>query len=412
MLRWCEPIQKGDKSIMVKSARLCLCGLLAVLLLGSYVMADELSYIKQAIKSKGAKWEADETSVFKLSPEARRNKLGLNKADLPDASVLSPPAPLVGLPVTLDWRNNNGNWVTKVRDQGNCGSCWAFSTAAALESAIIRQKNTSGYDLDVAEQILVSCSGAGSCSGGSPGVASNYIRDTGLPDESVYPYTETNGTCPTWQAPTNRISSWTYVTTSSPTVDTLKNALVTYGPLSTTMEVYSDFFAYKSGIYSFTTGTRQGGHAILLIGYDDASQCFLCKNSWDTTWGESGYFKIAYSEINSVTQFGDYTIAYMTGSTPPPPPPPPSCSVTLSPTSTTFTSAGGTRTVSVTTGTGCSWSASESVGWITITSARSGTGNGTVAYSVAANTGKNARTGFVTVGGQVHTVKQNGAKRK
>jgi C1A family cysteine protease len=391
-----------------------MCGLVAVLLLGSQVMADELAYIKQAIKAKGAKWEADETSVFKLSPEERKNKLGLNKPDVPDANVLSPSEPLVGLPVTLDWRDNGGNWVTNVRDQKQCGSCWAFSAAAALESAIIRQSGCSGCDLNVAEQILVSCGGAGSCSGGSPGAASNYIRDTGLPDESVYPYTATNGACPNWQAPTNRISSWSYVTTSSPTADALKNALATYGPLSTTMEVYSDFYAYKSGVYSFTTGTRQGGHAILLVGYDDASQCFICKNSWDITWGDRGYFKIAYSEINSVTQFGDYTIAYVTGLTPPPPPPPPppSCSVTLSPTSTTFTSVGGLGSVSVTTGSGCSWTASDSASWITITGDTSGTGNSTVTYSVAPNTGKNVRTGSVTVGAQVHTVKQNGTKRK
>ena len=396
-----------------KSARLCLAGMLMLLLIGSYAVADELSYIKQAIKAKGAKWEADETSVSKLSPEERKNKLGLDKAKLPEGSLLPESEPVVGAPYSLDWRSNSGNWVTPVRDQAQCGSCWAFSTAGALESAIIRQNNTPGYDLNVAEQILVSCGGAGSCSGGSPGSASNYIRDTGLPNESVYPYTATNGTCPNWQASAYRIASWSYVVTSSPTVDALRNALVTYGPLSTTMDVYYDFFSYRSGIYSYATGTYQGGHAILLIGYDDVNQCFICKNSWGAGWGEGGYFRIAYSELTSATQFGDYTIAYVAGSTPPPPPPGgDTCTYSLSPTSTTYTATGGTGSVSVTTGSNCGWTASDSASWMTITSGSSGTGSGTVKYTVDSYTGRNPRSASITVGGQTHSVKQNGTKRK
>ena len=80
------------------------------------------------------------------------------------------------------------------------------------------------------------------------------------------------------------------------------------------MEVYSDFFYYSTGVYHYTTGTYEGGHVILIVGYDDVNQYFICKNSWGTGWGERGFFRIAYSELNSVTQFGDYTIAYQDGS--------------------------------------------------------------------------------------------------
>jgi hypothetical protein len=104
-----------------KSARLCLAGMLMLLLIGSYAVADELSYIKQAIKAKGAKWEADETSVSKLSPEERKNKLGLDKAKLPEGSLLPESEPVVGAPYSLDWRSNSGNWVTPVRDQAQNG---------------------------------------------------------------------------------------------------------------------------------------------------------------------------------------------------------------------------------------------------------------------------------------------------
>ncbi len=405
---------------MAKIVRLMLSGLLMALLAGSYVMADqELDYVNQGIAAKGAKWHAAETSVSKLSPDERRMRLGLAKGHTPDSPQLVAPAQseVTALAPALDWRTyNGGGWVTPVRDQGGCGSCWAFATAANLESSTLIKNNTPGMDINLAEQILVSCSGAGSCSGGWPSTASDYIKNTGLPVESCYPYTASNGTCPIafagWQLSAYKISGWSYVTTSSPTVDALKNALNTYGPVNTQMEVYSDFFYYSSGVYQYTTGTYQGGHAILIVGYDDAGQFFICKNSWGTGWGEAGFFNIGYSELNSVTQFGEYTIAYQTGVTPPPPPPGPTCSYSISPTSATYTSSGGYGNLSVATNSGCDWSASPSASWITITSGTSGTDSGTVAYSVASYGGKNPRSGSITISGQVYSIRQNGTKRR
>ena len=69
---------------------------------------------------------------------------------------------------------------------------------------------------------------------------------------------------------------------------------------------------YKSGIYSYTTGKKLGGHAVLLVGYNDAEQYFLVKNSWDTGWGEGGFFKIAYSQMDNEVNFAMSTIAYYT----------------------------------------------------------------------------------------------------
>jgi hypothetical protein len=280
--------------------------------------ASEIDTIRMAIGAKGARWVAGENPISLLPEEERVKRLGLIKPvglDLPVQPLLSLP---VGLPSSLDWRNYNGdNYITPVRDQGNCGSCWAFSTTAALESYALLSSGIPGINLDLAEQVLLSCSGAGSCNGGYPGAASDFIRDTGLPLETCYHYTETNGkcsnACPSWQSSAYTIPSWRYVATSSPTVNALKAGLFTYGPLSTTMVVYTDFFSYYSGVYSYTYGTREGGHAVLLVGYDDAKQCFIVKNSWGTGWGESGYFRIAYSELGSIVEFGEYSIAYGTG---------------------------------------------------------------------------------------------------
>lgn len=380
---------------------------------------EELGYVKNAIKAKAAKWVAEETSVSKLSHEEKKMRVGLKTktSEEEEAPVLSVELQAT-LPATLDWRSYNGlNYVTPVRNQGNCGSCWAFGTTAALEAVKNIQNNTPGYDLNLAEQILVSCSGAGSCSGGYSSSASNYIRDTGLPFESVLPYTATNGTCPTstdWKISAYRIYSWAYVTTTSPAVDVIKTALATYGPLPTRMAVYSDFQYYKSGVYSYTTGSYLGLHAITIIGYDDVNQCFIVKNSWGTGWGEAGFFRIAYSELNSVVGFGQNTMVYYTSAPSAPDPDPTPTDdpdYGISPVSVTFPATGGTGTIAVTQPTGTAWTAISNASWITVTGGATGSGNGTVSYQVAVSTLTRTRTGTISIAGQTFTVTQQKAVR-
>lgn len=93
-------------------------------------------------------------------------------------------------------------------------------------------------------------------------------------------------------------------------MDQIKRALVSHGPVSTTFSVYEDFFYYSDGVYQYTYGELLGDHAVLIVGYDDPGHYFIIKNSWGNDWGESGYFRIGYSELASVTELGKYTIAY------------------------------------------------------------------------------------------------------
>jgi hypothetical protein len=295
-----------------------------ILLLGTALaVAAQLDDVKAAIRQQGARWTAGETSVSRL-PLERKYRLA---SALPPRltgreRVIKPAASLSGAslaaaaPVSLDWRNHNGNFVTPVRDQGSCGSCWAFATTAGLESYTLIKNQTPGQNLNLSEQVLLSCSGAGDCeSGGYTDEASTYIENTGLTLESCYPYTQADGlcsnACPDWQKSAYKIGSWAYACQAKANAANIKNALNTYGPLVTFMWVFEDFVDYYTGgIYSYTSGVNLGGHAVLIVGYDDANQCFIVKNSWGAGWGESGYFRIAYSQCTNAVEFGTYTIAY------------------------------------------------------------------------------------------------------
>ena len=197
--------------------------------------------------------------------------------------------------------------------------------------------------------------------------------------------------------------------TTAPTAAAIKSALITYGPLVTTMNVYADFYYYAGGVYSYTSGAYQGGHAIEIIGYDDTESCFIVKNSWGTGWGETeagsvatkGFFRIAYDQIDQVVQFGYYTIAYEGYK-----PIVNTCTYSISPTSVTVSAAAGYGNVSVTSQTGCAWTAVSNVNWISVVSGAKGTGDGTVRYYVTANPDYYSWTGTLTIAGKTFTIIQ------
>ena len=197
----------------------------------------------------------------------------------------------VSIPVAVDWRAIP-NIVNPVKNQGACGSCWAFSTAAAVESAVAIH---TGFLFSLSEQQLVSCApnplqcgGTGGCAGSTQPVGFNYTIGTGLSNETHYPYTHKTGTCDkTKILPVAGITG--HVEIANNDADALLHAVATVGPIAISVAA-ADWHAYETGVYSGSCG-YEVDHAVVLVGY--AADYWIVRNSWGATWGESGYIRIA-----------------------------------------------------------------------------------------------------------------------
>ena len=267
--------------------------------------------INKAIAASGKNWVAGHNPIMDMEPEQRRMMLGqLENEDPADFGITPwiPEGSGAKIPTSLDWRDRYGNWVTPVRNQLWCGSCWAFAATAAFESAYLIFNNLPGQDFNLSEQDLVSCSGAGTCDGGWTGSALYYIRDTGIPDEDCFPYWSLNldcaKKCTDWESRVETVS----MVYSVAHIDELIKEALQFGPVTTSYDVYTDFYSYDSGVYEHTTGVYEGRHAVLIVGYDDAEQAWICKNSWGKFFGENGYFRIRYG--NSDIGSNVYTVRY------------------------------------------------------------------------------------------------------
>ena len=232
---------------------------------------------------------------------------------------------LGALPSSYNWCSQG--YCTPVRDQGQCGSCWAFGTVGPLESAILIQD---GASLDLAEQYLVSCNTDGwGCDGGW--WAHDYhewkyaFPETvaGAVYESQFPYTATDAPCGGPYEHHDPIADWVFVGSenSVPSTDAIKQAIVDHGPVSAAVCVNSAFQAYTGGVFNPVGWCFSINHAITLVGWDDTLGAWRLRNSWGDDWGEDGYMWIAYGK-NYVGYSANYVV--YNGSTPPSPPAAPS----------------------------------------------------------------------------------------
>ena len=263
------------------------------------------------LKRLNISWTARQTPQSNLSNEQRSRLLGVvvNQTDLaasmrPRAQAQSP-----NFAPEADWRNHNGNHVTPIKDQAACGSCVSFCTVATTESMASIEL---GQTLDLAEADLHFCSDHGAnCGGWWPSDAYNTLKTRGVPDEACFPYPSAFNSSggPTCIVGPDRDARAVRITDSQTLASAVerKNWLSNVGPCSAVLHVFQDFFSYGGGVYKHVMGTDAGLHCVEVIGYSDAEQCWICKNSWGAGWGDNGFFKIAYGEAGIDSEFPFWT---------------------------------------------------------------------------------------------------------
>lgn len=234
--------------------------------------------------------------------------------DTTDTGMQDPYSELLpkGLPAAYDSRDFG--LVPPIRDQGSCGSCWAFGTTGMMEIAV---KKGGGPITDISEQFLISCNRNGwGCDGGLT-ANSYYVSELGKNQsaagavyESNFPNEFRDTACTINYPKAYKADSWQFLTSgthySEPSVDQIKNAIYTYGAVTSYVCVDTDFAWYSGGVYSPITNHCGGdtNHEVVLVGWDDSKGAWLLRNSWGTQFGLDGYMWIKYDQNYNKSMVG------------------------------------------------------------------------------------------------------------
>jgi putative hemolysin len=272
------------------------------------------------------------TELMGLSEAATRGSLPVGQ----DLSAPEQGVSAAGAPSSFDWRNyDGGDWMTPVKNQGSCGSCWAFSAVGVVEAIYNIATGDPDLDLNLSEEYLVAdCLLGNSCCGGWMATAFDLVRDDGIPDEACLPYIDQSGcscgggTCDSnctyigsgvcsdatcsdrcwdWQDRVLTIDTYGGVSPSQ-----IKQSVVDTGPLSVAMGIGSSYGGYWDGDIYRCTNDSGINHGVVIAGYNDAGGYWIVRNSWGSGWNGDGYFKVGYGEC-AIEQFATYADVTISG---------------------------------------------------------------------------------------------------
>jgi cathepsin F len=260
---------------------------------------DRINANNAYIKLRGSGATFGLTKFSDLSQEEFREKVLMTpfkpvNAEIKEKNMMTP---RISSPDAFDWRSHGA--VTAVKDQGQCGSCWAFSVTENVESVWILAKGLSNATLPpLAPQQIVDCdnSDAG-CDGGNPPTAYDYIVSAGgLDDEKDYPYTAQDGTCAfKTSAVVAKIKSYNYATSGDE--GTMKDNLASWAPLSICVDAryWQDYTGGVMTAYQ-CDWIVELDHCVQAVGYDttQSTPFWIVRNSWGLDWGEAGYIRLEY----------------------------------------------------------------------------------------------------------------------
>jgi KDEL-tailed cysteine endopeptidase len=206
-----------------------------------------------------------------------------------------------GVPVSIDWRKKNA--VTSVKDQGQCGSCWTFSATGASEGAWAIKTGTL---TDLSEEQLVECAtgmqyGSHGCNGGQMEGAFKYLIQNGQCSLSSYPYTSGNGQSGSCKSCT-KVAQFSACFDVKPNDQISLKGAVAQQPVAVAIEADTRYFqSYSGGILDSPSCGTSLDHGVLIVGYgeEDGTKYWILKNSWSTSWGEQGYFRILRTDSNN-----------------------------------------------------------------------------------------------------------------
>jgi C1A family cysteine protease len=298
--------------------------------------ASSLEAVRERIERLGLKWRAGETSMNRMSSERAHLRLR-SMEDLASGPSLgrfepftprdvSPDAPVVDTAAErFSWADVGGaDWSSPVKDQGDCGSCAVFAAVGCTEARFNVSVGDPAFDIDLAEQDLLSCTLGVTCTAGTWDTETLIptLQDPGITDELCHPYTATTGSCADACATADqrrfKIVSGGWLASVGTMLDVateadIKDALVS-GPMIASFVVPESFYSYTGGVYEDSPTIAEltsAWHTVLIVGWDDHSDdddepSWIVKNSWGPEWGLDGFFEI---QRDSATRFGTQATA-------------------------------------------------------------------------------------------------------